>query len=362
MRRNISRCLILLVITYPGLFSFFGEMATTYAIEPKIIKFATVAPDQSTWTNVIRDIDKELREKSKGRLGLKIYAGGVMGDEKDGIKQMQDGQLDCAGVTGVGLGEFITCVRLYDLPFFLKDYEEVDFIRNQFRGRCARLCEKKGYVLLGWTEVGFVYFFSNRRIDSLDELRSTKTKIWMWEGDAVAKALFDALKISPIPLSINDVKTSLQSGLINTVYASPLGAIVLQWFTNMKYILELPIANASSTILITKKYYDTLPGDLQETLIDVFKKNMVRLTNLTRKDNAAAIDVMKAYGIELISVKDELVIKKFEDAGVNTRKALAGELYPAELLKEVTAELEKYRKERMKAETKGGGPPKHRNQ
>lgn len=195
--------------------------------------------------------------------------------------------------------------------------------------------------MLGWSEVGFVYFFSNFKISSLDELRSTK--VWMWEGDPLAKALFDAINISPIPLSIVDVMTSLQTGLIDTVYVSPLGAIALQWFTKVKYMLELPMVEATGAILITKKCYNKLSSDLQEILKYTFQNHATRLTQLTRKDNAESIEVMKEAGAELIP-NTEAVVREFKDASMKARKILTGNLFPAELLEDIVAEIEGYRK------------------
>lgn len=317
-----------------------GNFATVYAEAPKIIKFATLAPQGSTWLNIVDDISNELRDKSEGRIRLKIYAGGVSGDEKDVLRKMRIGQLHCAGFTGVGLGEILNEVRIFELPFFFKEYDEIDFVRSNLNDRFAKEFEKKGYILLGWTDVGFVYFFSNKMIDSIDALRSTK--MWIWEGDPVARALFDSINLSPVPLSITDVMTSLQTGLINSVYVSPLGAIALQWFTKVKYMLDLPLANAVGAILMKKKYYDSLEPDFQVLIRNTFKDHMERLTQLTRNDNKKSIEEIKNYGVKLISLSDDN-IKEFDDASKKACDVVAGKLFPAELIKDVKVKIEKYR-------------------
>lgn len=322
-------------------FKFIDKLTLSYAEAPKIIKFATVAPEGSTWTNVLHDIDNELQEKSEGRLRLRIYPGGVTGDEKDVIRKMRIGQLHCAGFTGVGLGEILPEVRIFDLPFFYKDYDEIDFIRNSFRDRFTRAFEERGYVLLGWTEVGFVYFFSKKEVKSLNELKTTK--MWLWEDDPLAKTLFEAINISPIPLSISDVMTSLQTGLIDSVYASPMGIIALQWFTKVKYMLNLPMANATSAILMTKKIYDSIPADLQDILKNTFETHLERLTRLTREDNAKSLEVLKDSGIVFSLIKDEAVVNEFKNAGKKACELLVGNLYSTDLLKEARTMIEGYR-------------------
>lgn len=312
----------------------------SYAEAPVIIKFATVAPEGSTWTNVLRDIDKELGEKSNGRLMLKIYAGGVQGDEKDVVRKMRIGQTHSAGFTGVGLGEILPEVRVFDLPFFFKKYEEIDFVRNKFRDIFAKKFEEKGYIFLGWTEVGFVHFYSNINIKSLNDLRSAK--MWMWEGDPLAKALFSSINLSPIPLAITDVMTSLQTGLIDSIYVSPLGVIALQWFQKVKYMLDIPMADATGAILITKKQYDTLSSDLQELLKSTFDVHTSRLLEIIRRDNEDSLKVLKEAGVVLVSMDDKGV-KEIEDAGEKVRNMLVGQLYSAELLQDIAAEIENFR-------------------
>ena len=312
-----------------------------FAEEPVIIKLATLAPEGSTWTNKLRDIDKELREKSEGRLRLKIYAGGVQGDERDVVRKMRIGQTHCAGFTGVGLGEILPAVRIFDVPFFLNNYKEVDFIRNKFQDWFIEEFDKKGYVFLGWTEIGFIYFYSNIKITTLDDLRSTK--MWMWEGDPLAKALFDAIKLSPISLSITDVITSLQTGLIDSIYVSPLGVIALQWFRKVKYVLDVPMADATGAILLTKKKYNTIPPDLQTLLKDVFRVHCAELIEIIRKDNEASVKVLEDSGIIVTSMTDESV-KELKATGETVRKSVIGKLYTAELLQDVTAAIDKFRK------------------
>ncbi len=313
---------------------------SAFAEAPKIIKFATLAPVGSTWLNVVNDISDELREKSDGKLRLKVYAGGISGDEKDVLRKMKIGQLHCAGFTGVGLGEVLHEVRIFDLPFFFRKYEEIDYIRSRLNDRFVKAFDDRGYVLLGWTEVGFIYFFSNKRIDSLEALKGTK--MWVWDGDSIAKLMFDSIKISPIALSVTDVMTSLQTGLIESVYVSPLGAVALQWFTKVKYMLDLPMANAVGAILVSKKFFQSLSEEDQLLLKNTFKNHMERLTGLARKDNKEAIEIMRKYGVELITLEKEAK-DEFELASKKACSIAAGQLFPAELIREITTDIEDFR-------------------
>ncbi len=310
------------------------------ASAPTIIKFATLAPEGSTWLNVVNDVSEELKEKSDGKLRLKIYSGGVAGDEKDVLRKMRIKQIHCAGFTDVALGAIFNEARVFNLPFVFKAYDEIDFVRAALDERFEEGFEENGYILLGWTDVGFVYFFSNIMIDSMDALRFTK--MWIWEDDPVAKALFDAIKLRPVSLPITDVITSLESGLINSIYGSPLGAVALQWFTKVKYMLDMPMAYAVGATLISKDRYNSLEPDMQKLLKSTFKKHMERLTEMTREDNKRSIEEIKKYGVEIISL-DSKSVAEFDDVSKAVSASVAGTVFSADLIDSVKTNIEEYR-------------------
>ncbi|HXG01472.1 MAG TPA: TRAP transporter substrate-binding protein DctP [Bacteroidota bacterium] len=309
------------------------------------IKFASLAPEGSTWMNVLKEYDAAIRKESGGRLGFKIYPGGVQGEDRDVIRKMRLGQLHSAGLTGFGLGDIAPKVRILDSPFLFQSYDEVDHVYEVFNDEFEKAFRDNGYVLLGWAEVGWVYLLTNTPVRTLADMKGVK--MWMWEGDKVAEATFKALGISPIPLSVIDVLTSLQTGLINGAYTSPLAALVLQWHTRVKYMMNLPLADASGAVVITKKKFDELPSDLQEILLRNGRKYMRELTVKSRKENADAITVMKKSGIQLIDIGSQQAIQDYIAAGKRARRSLVGVLYDQDFLDRVEKAVEQFRTARQ---------------
>lgn len=305
------------------------------------IKFATLAPEGSTWMNVMKELDAELQQATAGGVQFKIYAGGVQGDEKDVLRKMRINQLHSAGFTGVGLGEILPEVRVLDAPFLFRTKAEVDFIAQKYFDHFAAKFEQKGYILLGWAEVGFVYIYTNQPAQQVADFKGVK--MWMWEGDPLAEATFKAYGISPIPLSITDVLTSLQTGLIDGVYTAPLACVALQWFTRVKYVLDMPLANSNGAVLLSKRQFNKLTPDQQQTLRTVSRKYLAKLTRLSRADNMTAAQTMQTNGMQIISVKDALALQQYAGVGRSARQALIGKLYPAELLQSIEKDLEQFR-------------------
>jgi TRAP-type C4-dicarboxylate transport system substrate-binding protein len=291
----------------------------------------------------MKEYDDAIRKESGGRMGFKIYPGGTSGEEKDVIRKMRVGQLHSAGFTGVGLGEIAPKVRILDAPFLFKSYAEVDYIHEMFSQEFTKAFEDGGYVNLGWAEVGFVYVFTKTPVKNEQDLKGVK--MWMWEGDPIAEAAFKALNVSPIPLSLADVLTSLQTGLIDGMYTSPLAAISLQWFTRVKYLLEFPLADSHGAVLIAKKEYDKLPQDLQEILVRNGRFYMKKLTELSRQDNQKSLDQLKKNGIIFLPPGTEKERAGYDQTGKIARQSLVGKLYDQNFLDRIEKAVLEARKQ-----------------
>ena len=306
------------------------------------IKFATLAPSGTTWMNLLEEWDRDLRARSNGRIGFKFYPGGVQGDEPDVLKKMRFNQLQGGAFTGYGIGRMYSPARVLELPFLFNNTDEIDFIRQQFTDEFKQGFKNNGYTLLGWMEVGFVHMFSREPICSLEDMKTRR--VWLWQGDPLGQAFFKASGISPVPLSIMDVYTSLSTGLIDTVYSPPLGAIALQWFTKTQYISSVPLTNGMGGLIVTGKFYDRLPADLQTILTETGTAAGEKLIAASRIDNAESINTLKEHGLQFIEPgagMSEPVLVDVRDRAA--AELVASEYIPGPLFEKTRHLLEQYR-------------------
>jgi len=297
------------------------------------IKFAAVAPEGSTWIKYVRILDKDVRAKSGGQLGLRIYAGGIAGDELDILRKIRIGQIHCTGFTGVGFGQILPMVRVLDLPFLFHSYQEIDQVHREMRPYFADQFKKKGFELLAWAEVGNVYLFSKKPIKKLADLRGLK--VWTWAGDPIAKETFSAMGVNPIPLAVTDVTTAINTGMIDTVYAPPLAALALQWYTSMDYMLDLAMVHSTGAVLISSKYMKKLPQNLAEILRDSVDKAMTDLTLALREQNKEAVQIIKDSGVTIIPPPSGSDLDEFRNIHDRVAGNLTGVIYPKEVLERV---------------------------
>jgi len=306
------------------------------AVQAEVIKVAIIAPEGSTWANVMKEMADELSKATSGRVKLDIYAGGVMGDEKVIVKKMEIGQVDAAGFTGRGLGEIYPAVRVLELPFLFKDSSEVDMVVEKFMPDIKNAFASKGYEFLGWAEVGFVYIFSNKPVKRLADMNGVK--MWMWQGDPLAERMYKALGIVPVPLAIQDVLMALQTNMISGVYASPLGAVAMQWFTKTKYMIDLKLVNSIGGFVVTKRAISRLSPEDAKIFRELAQRYMRRLVEMTRKENADALNAIKGSGVEFIKI-EEKDLREIVDRCRGVWSELAGTLYPKEWLDKVVSLL-----------------------
>jgi len=314
-----------------------GFNSNGFAEKKHIIKFSTLAPEGSSWMKSMHGFSEKIKKATDGNVVFKFYPGGVSGDEKDVIRKMRIGQLHGAGFTGVGLGAILPEVRVLDLPFLFQSDREVEHVYQAMNDYFEKRFEEKGYILLGWVPVGWVHFLSKKPIRTVDDLRASKP--WLWEGDPLVEKAYAGMNVQPIPLSITDVLLSLQTGMVDTVYSSTQGSLVLQWFTKVKHITRLRMGYATGGVLISRKKFKKLPAEYQKSLKKIGAECMKDLVAVIQADNLKAEKVLENNGLKWTPEPDPANLKKFQQAGVTVRKSLSGKIFSPELLSKVLGHL-----------------------
>lgn len=306
------------------------------------IKTALVTPEGSTWTNVLVDMAREIEKKTNGEVRFKIYAGGVSGDEMDVLRKMRVNRIHAAGFSGVGLGMLAPSVRILEAPLLFRTYEEIDWVKDHLFDELSDRFAEQGYVLLGFAEAGFVYFFS--KSDISDPAGLKKVKMWAWKGDPVAETFLKTFGITTYPLHVADVNTGLETGMIDSFYSPPLASIAFQWYAEIRYMLDYPMVNSTGAFIVKKQIFDALSQEHQQILRDEARKYCRELVRITRSDNAEARQVLKEAGIRFLSPTTGQIASFEENARITHMKNIPA-LYSKELYDTVQRLLKTYREQ-----------------
>lgn len=269
--------------------------------EAKTLKIATLAPAGTTWMNEMKAGANAIRERTDGRVKIKFYPGGVMGNDQSVHRKIKIGQLHGGAFTPGGLAQVDTSIQSLGLPMLFNSLDEVDYVRARMDSVLKQQMEASGFVILGISEGGFARILSKHPMQDLESLRNSK--VWVPEGDRIGQIVFRALGITPISLPISDVFTGLQTGLIETVAVNPTSAIAFQWHTSTAYMTEVPISYLVGVLAIEKKAFSRLsPADqaiVREEMGNVF----AHMDKLNRDDNRAAWNALQQQGITFVSPK-----------------------------------------------------------
>ena len=279
---------------------FFAMISTAQATT---LKIATLAPDGTVWMKELKAGAAEIKKRTEGRVKLRFYPGGVMGNDKSVLRKIRIGQLHGGAITGGGLAEIYPDSQVYSLPLAFRDYDEVDYVRRHMDKSILDGLREHGYVSFGLGEGGFAYLMSDTPITTIDHIRDHK--VWAPEGDTIAIAVFNALGVSPIPLPLTDVLTGLQTGMIDTISASPMGAIALQWHTRVRHMTNTPLIYLYGTLIIKRNTFERLSPADQATVSEVMTSVFKKLDQINRSDNIQALDALSKQGVAIVTPTDE---------------------------------------------------------
>ena len=262
------------------------------------IKLATLSPDGSVWITLLREAGAKIEQETAGRVELKIYPGGVMGDDPTVMRKMRIGQLQAAILTTGTFGKIFSDAQLYNLPMQFANFEEVDYVRERLDGVLQQGLEDNGFVCPGLAEVGMAYAMSTRPVRSISD--TSGIKFWTPTGNVAAIKAVTAFGISPVQLGITDVLTGLQTGLIDAVATPLVGALALQWHNQLDYILDLPFMYIYAVMVLPERSFNRL-DEADRAIVRRLLGEAVRAADAgNRADHHAVREVLQNQGLEFI--------------------------------------------------------------
>lgn len=272
-------------------------------VEARVFKIATISPDGTFWMQEMRAGAEEIKKQTQGRVIFKFYPGGVMGNDENVLRKIRIGQLHGGAVTAGSLVSINPDIAIYELPYLFESLEQVDYVRSRMDAELIETLENKGFIGFGLAEGGFSYMMSDQPLQSVADVRDKD--VWLPSNHPVGEAVFESANISAVPLPLSDVLTGLQTGLIDTIITSPIGAIALQWHTKIRYVTDEPLTYFSALLVIDRKAFSKLKEEDREIVRSVMGNTFKRIDAQNRKDNVAARDALMNQGIEFIKLSAE---------------------------------------------------------
>ncbi len=304
-------------------------------------KIATLSPDGSSWMKAMRGAASTIEAQTEGRVTFKFYPGGVMGSDEAVLRKIRIGQLQGGAVPGGAMLSFYPDAQVYNLPLKFHSFEEVDYVRKRMDEKIIAGIEGSGFVTFGLAEGGFAYILSKKTITTIEELR--EGKVWIPNNDPGGLQAIKTFGVNPIPLNLADVLAGLQTGLVDTVATSPIGAIALQWHTQVETMTDLPILYFYALLAIDKKPFSKLSDADQAVVREVMGATFKQIDQQNRADNIAAYNALLEQGIKELEISAAERERWYQTAQKAEANVLDKKIVSASALQELNGHLDAFR-------------------
>lgn len=299
-----------------------------------IIKMATLAPEGTEWHGMLVEMGQKWKEVTDGTVELRIYPGGVVGDERDMIRKIRIGQIHAAAVTTEGLSELNPDIYSLIIPLLFDDWDDVDWIRERLEDDLIAGIEKSGFKLLTWMDIGWVHWFTKDPMRLPEDLKGMK--IFNWAGDFQTLQLWKRGGFHAVQLSSIDILSGLQTGLINAIGTNPIVALASQWFGLANHMLDMRWGLLTGGIIIDNRTWNKIDPKYHEKMLEIVAEIDKEQRKTGRYKDVESIEVMKEYGLKVHEISDvdlrywkEYVEKWYPD--------IRGSYVPADIFDKVVA-------------------------
>ena len=324
-----------------ALISLFANAGFGAADKPINLRLGTLAPNGTSYHKSLLTMGEKWRQVSGGSVRLTIFPGGTQGGEADMVGLMQTGNLDAGLLTAVGLSEIEPAVNaLQSMPMSFRSLDEVDYIGEKLRPQLEQRLLAKGYIVLFWSDSGWVRFFSRSHILHVDDLR--KLKIFSWAGNAHEADIWKSGGFNPVPLETAGIPQGLLSGTLDVVPMPPFFALAGQLDGQAKYMLEINWAPLVGAAVVRKKSWDRIPAAARQEMLKIAVEVGKKVKADGRQENETSVAAMARRGLKVQKMPPEVDLewRKLID-GVQNQ--IRGKVVPAEMFDEAQSLLKAYR-------------------
>ena len=309
---------------------------------PNVIKLASLVPDGSVWHKILQGTGAEWSAATGGRVTLRIYPGGVAGDEPDMVRKMRIGQIQASALTVIGLASIDDSFMVFGIPAIFDSYPELLYVLSRMKPMLKQRLEAKGFILLNWGHAGWVHFFTKQPVQTVAEIR--RLKMFVWAGDDRMAQLWKENGFQPVPLAATDILTGLQTGMIEAYPTTPLAALGLQWYRSTPYMVEEGLAPLVGGLVITKTAWLKNSEADRAAILTACAKAEARLEREIPGQDSLAVVEMQKRGLTVSRVKPEAAAGWDATAAAFATK-MRGTMVPADILDMALKERDAYRKQ-----------------
>lgn len=270
------------------------------------LKFATVAPRGTPWSKHTSRLKKRVKEGTDGRVRIKMYLGGALGDEESTASRCRKGGIAGWAGTSAALASIIPPLAALELPYLFPNLAAADdILDNKVTAVMDRMLDKAGFKLLFFSENGHRSIGTNFGfVKSTADLKGKKMRS---QSHDVHLNTWRALGASPQPIAVTEAMTALQTGVVDGFDNTPLFTFAASWYQAISHFTLTRHSYQPAMAVMHKGTWDSLPKDVQALIAGDTKEE-------------------SAYGRRKVRAIKKQLIANFGAAGIKVHDSSKAEL------------------------------------
>lgn len=267
------------------------------AQDTKHIRLAHPAPIAHGWNIWAEQFKKTIEAKSGGKITVQIFPNAQMGNERDTAQAVRLGSIEM-GAIGVGLMNWVPEMSITDAPFLWKSRAQaVKAFGGAFGSDLRKRCRDKGFVLTGWTDLGFRAMTNNKRpIKSVKDMQDLKMRV---PNSKAYIAMIQAMGASTVAVDLSELYLALRQGVADGQDTPSPVVVSNKYYEVQKYASKTDHNLTTAYTVTNPKFYDGLTA-AERTMFDAACLDADEfLRQKTIKDENDAFAFLKSKGMEV---------------------------------------------------------------
>ncbi|POE02467.1 C4-dicarboxylate ABC transporter [Pectobacterium odoriferum] len=287
-----------------------AALLMSQAIQAQQIKASDVHPEGYPNVVAVQKMGEKLKAATNGRLEIKTFPGGVLGDEKQMIEQAQLGAIDIIRVSMTPVAAILPEIEVFTLPYIFRDE---DHLHNVLDGKIGQEIgdkithsSKSKLIFLGWMDAGTRNLITKQPVAKPEDLKGMKIRV---QGSPVALATLKAMGANSIAMGVSEVFSGMQTGVIDGTENNPPTFVAHNYLPVVKNYTWSRHFIIPELFLYSKTKWDKLSKEDQDLILKLAKEAQQEQRVLWNEYTQQSLDKMKAGGVQFHDIDTEYYFK-----------------------------------------------------
>ncbi len=277
-------------------------MALALPTQARDFRSAEVHPADYPTTKAVEYMGQLLKERSGGKLGVKVFPNAALGQERDAIEQLKIGGLDMMRINVAPLNNVVPETLVPALPFIFRSEEHMHAALDGPAGEeILKAMESQGMVGLAFYDSGARSLYTTKPVKTLADVQGMKVRV---QQSDLFVAMVEALGANPTPMPYGEVYTALTTGLIDAAENNFPSYESSRHFEVAKHYVLSEHSMAPEVLVFSKRIWDRLDEEDQAMIRQAAKDSVPHMRKLWDEREAKSRQVVEAGGAQITQLED----------------------------------------------------------